>query len=604
VALVAIALVLAVALVYAPVREHQFVNFDDPDYVSANPHVQAGLTLDGVRWAFTSAHARLWHPVTSLSHLADWTLFGGWAGGHHLVSVALHVANAVLVLVLLERATGLLGPSAAVAALFALHPLRVESVAWAAERKDVLSLFFGLVAIAAYVAWTRRGGRARYAAFLAASALALMAKAMLVTLPVLLLLLDVWPLGRLEHGWQGLRDRIREKLPLFVMAVGVGVVTWLVQSAGGAVVDTHSLPLVPRVANAVVSYARYLWLAVWPTGLAVYYPYSAHAPLAVGGALVVLAALSAFAVQQAARRPYLLVGWLWYLVALAPVIGIAQAGEQAMADRFTYLPLLGPLVAVVWLANDLTPGRAGLRHAVTAGVVVLASAYAVASARQVAYWHDSASLFTRAVAVTQGNHLAHANLGQALEAQGRMDEAIGHYLEALRIRPGYAVASNNLGNEALGRGDLAAARRYYTDAIRDQPLMAEAQNGLGSVLAAEGQLEAAVEAFEAALRLRPEYAPAHTNAGAVLARLGRLDRAAAHYQAALVLVPDDVDTHLALGGIHAGQGRQEEAVRHFRAALALRPDPALAREIERLTDPRRDRPVAAGVPAPERQVPR
>jgi tetratricopeptide (TPR) repeat protein len=596
---VAVALVLAVAAVYAPVRHHGFVNFDDPEYLSANPRVQAGLTLDGVRWAFTSSHAKLWHPVTSLAHLADWTLFGGWAGGHHLVSVGLHAANAVVVLVLLARATGALGASAAVAGLFALHPLRVESVAWAAERKDVLSLFLGLVAIAAYAAWARRGGRTRYLAVVAAFALALMAKAMLVTLPVLLLLLDVWPLGRLAlgRGWlDRLRPRVREKVPLFVMAAAVGVVTWLVQSAGGAVVSAHSLPPAARIANGVASYARYLCLGLWPAGLAAFYPYRAPAPLELAGVAVLLTALSAFAVQQRERRPYVLVGWLWYLVALLPVIGIAQAGEQAMADRFTYLPLLGPLVAVVWLGSELTRAPAGLRRTTAAAVAAVTAAYAVASARQVTYWRDSVTLFTRALAVTERNYLAHSNLGQALEAQGRVGEAVRHYEEALRIRPGYAVAANNLGNEAGRRGDLVAARRYYTDAIRDQPMLPEAHNGLGAVLAAEGQFDAAVEAFETALRLRPEYAEAHANAGAVLARLGRADRAAAHYEAVLARFPDDAETHAALADLLASQGRRGEAVRHYRTALALRPDPAVADALESLVGGHRERAVAPPAP--------
>jgi tetratricopeptide (TPR) repeat protein len=566
-AIIAAALVTLTLGLYAPVVDHGFINFDDPEYVVDNPHVTGGLTRAGVVWAFTHPHSANWHPLTWLSHMLDCELFGLDASAHHLVSVAVHAAASVALFAALSAMTGATWPSALVAALFALHPLRVESVAWIAERKDVLSGLFWMLALGAYAAWVRRPGPGRYALLVAAFTAALLAKPMAVTLPAVLLLLDWWPLRRTAR--LAPRRLVGEKLPLFVLAAAVSVVTVVVQHEAGAVSSLAHTPLAGRVANALVSYATYLGKAFWPSRLAVFYPYTGDLPAwQVAGAAVLLAALSAVALREARRRPYVTVGWLWFLVTLAPVIGIVRAGDQAMADRFTYVPLVGIAIVVAWGGRELLGTRPALAATVAGAALV---ACALATSAQLAHWRSTEALFAHALAVTADNHLAHTNLGEVLMKSGRPAEATEHFTEALRLRPGSAKVHVNYGMVLAGRGERDAAARHYAEAVRLDPRSAMAHYNWGLVLAEQSQLDEAIGHYREALRLDPRYANAHTNLGWALAEQGRLDEAVAEYRAALGLRPDLATAHNNLAVALEDLGRTDEAAAHYREAARLTP---------------------------------
>ena len=526
-----------------------FVNLDDNEYVFENPSVRGGLTLAGVRWAFTSFHSSNWHPVTWLSHMLDVSLFGLDPWWHHATSVAIHALATALLFLALRRMTGALWRSALVAALFAVHPLHVESVAWVAERKDVLSgLFFALVLVA-YERRVRRGGAARLGAVAAAAAAGLMAKPMLVTVPFVLLLLDVWPFGRAPWGprsaaggrpgasWSRL---LVEKLPLFGLSAASCAVTFAAQGRAQAVADMTTLTLGVRVSNALVSVAEYLRQAAWPAALAVYYPHPLEVapPWRLAGGLLLLTGVSAAVLALARRRPCAAVGWLWFLGMLVPVIGIVQVGLQARADRYTYLPLVGVFIAAAWCL----PGRAGagrLRGALPgAGAAVLVGALTAASIVQAGFWRDEETLYRRALAVTSGNWLIGANLGSALIAKGRYAEAVDPLREALRLQPDYAKAHNSLGVALAGLGRLAESEASY----------------------------------RRALALIPGYAKAHYNLANALARQGRADEAIAEYERALAIAPDSSEAHFNLANLLAGEGRAAESIRHYREALRLDPE--------------------------------
>ena len=518
------ALLLAlVAVVYAQARAFAFVNLDDPQYVTANPAVLRGLHAEGLAWAFGTFHAANWHPLTWLSHMADVSLFGLDAGAHHLVSAALHALNAVLLFAFLRRATGATWRSAAVAALFAIHPLHVESVAWVSERKDVLSGLLFFLTLHAWLGWVRRGGAARYLAAAGLFALGLLAKPMLVTLPFVLLLLDFWPLGRLRAGGGGRRGPVLaalvvEKLPLLALALASSVATWLAQESGDAVVALEAIPLGGRVSNALVSYVLYVSRTVWPSGLAAFYP---HPALAEGGipawetlgAAALLCGLTAAAVRQRSRRPWLLFGWLWFAGMLVPVAGLVQVGAQGLADRYTYLPLVGLLVAAAWGAAEVVERLRLPRWAVAGAFGVVLVALGAAAHRQAETWQDSLSLHRRALAVTERNWNAWNGLGDALSDAGRPAEAIPAYREALRLDPRLASAWNGLG-AAQGRlGAPGEAIAPLQEALRLRPRYADAWQNLGTAWAALGQHARAAECFRSAVRLRPDDARGWTSLG-------------------------------------------------------------------------------------------
>jgi tetratricopeptide (TPR) repeat protein len=608
-------LVAAGAFVYAPVRHYEFVNFDDTQYVRDNPVVASGLSGRGLAWALTTGHAGNWHPLTWLSHLLDVELFGLDPGRHHLTSAVLHVVNTILLFGLLLRMTGALLRSAFVAALFELHPLHVESVAWIAERKDVLSGFFFLLTLWAYLAYVRRPRGDRYALVLVLFALGLMSKPMLVTLPFVLLLLDVWPLGRAAElsAWRRL---IVEKLPLAALAIASSVITVLVQQRAGAIKGLGVLPFDRRLATAVLAYVTYVAKAVWPSRLAAIYPYPAPPPAwQVLGAIAILAAMSALALRAARRHPYLPVGWFWYLGTLVPVLGLVQVGSQPWADRYTYTPAIGLFIVVAWGTVDLCARWPHRNLLAAAAAAVALAGCAVAARKQVEYWRTSVALWEHALGVTTGNHRAESNLAHALVRQGRLDEAVAHYVAALRIKPDFAEAHNNLGlvladqgkvddamshySEALGvlpddleahnnfgvalmgQGRDTEAIRHFSEAVRIDPTVAVSHNNLGVAYAHEGNLDAAAREFAEALRLQQGYAEAQTNLavahnalGAALTDQGRIDDAVEHYVQALRLRPDLADAHANLARALAGKGRSDDAVHAILEAVRLQPGDA------------------------------
>lgn len=563
-ALLALALVGAVLVTFGGVLGHDFVNYDDDLYVTRNPAVQRGVGLESLRWAFTTGVAANWHPLTWLSHQLDWTLWGPAPGGHHATSLALHAANTLLVFVVLDRLTGAPWRSALVAALFGLHPLHVESVAWVAERKGVLSTLFWLLATLAWAGWARRGGAGRYALVAGALALGLLAKPMVVTLPFTLLLLDWWPLGR----WACARAAwplVREKLPLFALVAASAVVTWTVQQAGGAV--TTTLPLATRLGNALVVWVAYLGKALWPVGLSPIYPHPGARPsLAVLAAALLLAAITALAVVQRRRRPHLLVGWLWYLGTLVPVIGLVQVGATAMADRYTYVPLLGIFVALAWSL----PARPEPRLVGAAAVVVLAL-LGVRARDQAAVWRDSTTLFTHALAVDERNPLAHVNLGVELGARGELDRATAHLERALALRPDMVTARIALGNTLVRRGRWEEAVAAYRAALAADPSSARAHNNLGWVLLQRGQLDEAIATLERARQLDPALATAENDLGLARARRGDAAAARRHFEAAIALDPRLADAHSNLAAMLLQDGRAADAVAHATRAVELQP---------------------------------
>ena len=591
-----------------PTIHNDFVSYDDRDYVTENPHVLGGLTWANAGWAFRTGHAGNWHPLTWLSHIVDGQLYGLKPGGHHLTSLLLHAVNAVLLLLLLQRLTGAFWCSAWVAALFALHPMHVESVAWVAERKDVLSGFFFMLTLLAYARYaeqskvqslgaeiqgpdagvqspeadlsriTDHGSRSMlhatryYALSLLFFALGLMSKPMLVTLPAVLLLLDFWPRRRLQSStvWR----LVGEKIPFLALSVASGVVTFLVQQGAGAVSSLEALPLEFRIANALISYVRYAAKMIWPVQLAVIYPLPADwAAGWVVGAVLVLAGLSVLALYRVRRAPYLAFGWCWYLVMLVPVIGLVQVGQQAMADRYSYLPLVGLFVAIVWSAAEIPARWPGTRGwlAVCAAAMVLVCA--VLTWNQTGHWRNSATLFEHAIAVTRDNAIAQNNLGVTLLDAGNLASAEGHFAEAVRLKANYPDGLGNLGVCWAGQGRLAEATELFQRSLKARPT-SSAHYNLANLLSQQGDFEQAEAHYEAALKLKPGLVEAWYNLGALQAKRGKLQAAAQDYAAALRIKPDYVVAHLSLGALLAGQKQLDEAIVHFQAAVQAAPDKA------------------------------
>ncbi|MCS6851435.1 MAG: tetratricopeptide repeat protein [Gemmataceae bacterium] len=591
--LVGLGLALATVATFAPCLGADFLEYDDPDYVTANPHVCSGLSLDNVRWALTATDAGNWHPLTWLSLQVDAQIFGLRPWGFHLTNVLLHAANTVLLVVVLRRLTGCLGRSAMVAALFAWHPLRVESVAWVAERKDVLSGFFALLTILAYGWYVERPHARRLALVGGMFALGLMAKPMLVTLPGLLLLLDVWPLERLSRA--PLRGLVVEKIPLFLLVVGACALTLHAQRQGGAVKPLDSWPIGQRLANAAVAYVAYLGKAVWPVHLAVLYPHPRDR-LGMGevwGATLLLLALTAAALTLV-RRPYLLVGWLWYLGTLVPVIGLVQVGEQAYADRYTYLPLIGVFLAGVWAVADGVTGVTP--RAVLAGAIL--TACGLLTFRQATYWRDTVTLWEHTVAVTECNPVAHRNLGLAYLRRGRWDDAEGQLQAALALDPEMAGPQYFLGEVHLKRGEWAQAEERFRRAAACRPEAALPHNGLGLVALKQGRFAEAERAFAEAVRRRPQWAEAHSNRGLALWWQGETAAAVVACGHAVMLDPETAAYHRNLAMAQLTAGRAAEAAASFDRAGQLQPGWVTAAwqtawRLATAPDPRRRDPLEA-----------
>jgi protein O-mannosyl-transferase len=580
--LVCALLVLITLAQYWPTRHFAFNNYDDAQYLTTNPHVQSGLNKDTVSWAFTTGYAANWHPLTWLSHALDYQLYGSNAGGHHLTGVLFHIADSVLLFLLLRQLTGAFWRCAVVAALFAWHPLHVESVAFVAERKDVLSMFFGLLTLMAYARHAKQFPvpqshlRGNYGLALLFFMLGLMSKPMLVSLPLLLLLLDYWPLRRESAEFPAFNLRlwralIREKIPFFALSAASCAITFLVQRQGNAVQSLALLSVRERVSNAMVSYARYVVKLIWPANLSLVYPYERVLPAyEIIAAVMLLVLVTWLAWRLRKTHPWWIVGWAWFVITLLPVIGIIQVGAQAMADRYSYLPSIGLFIAIVWEAA-LNRG-AWAREVIRLFAIVLLCGCLVASSRQIGYWRDSETLFAHAVAVTKDNALAECNLSAALFEQGRKDEAMIHAKEALRIDPNYIEAMNNLEILLLEEGKLAEAQNQIHAVLLRQPDNAQAHFQLGMVFIKQGRTNEAIECFRTAEHIDPSLDKPHANLGIILFSEGKADEAAEEFLTALACAPNNAHAQIGLGRILESRGKLPEAAAHYAAAVRAKPD--------------------------------
>jgi Tfp pilus assembly protein PilF len=634
------ALLVLTALVFGAVLHFDFVNFDDDEYVTGNPQVLHGLTLGGIKWAFTTMHASNWHPVTWLSHMLDVSLFGRGAAAPHAVNLALHLANTALLGIFLTKTTERFWPAFWVTALFALHPLRVESVAWVSERKDVLSTLFWLLTLLFYAAYAKRPvstaaaqkaensrsteehGAATaspayqlryYLLSLAWFALGLMSKPMLVTTPFLLLLIDFWPLGRIskrpaanlaEATWKRL---LLEKIPFLALSAAAAAITFMAQHRGGAVVPMSRLPFDARFENSAISYARYLGKFFWPANLAVPYPLTIHPSAAMLAlAAIVLAGMSLLSLLLMRRFPFLFTGWFWYIGTLVPVVGLVQVGVQGMADRYTYFPMIGFCIVLVWAAFEIEriipPLKLVFAIAGAASLALLAWRARI----QVSYWQNSGTFFQHAIEVTEGNFVAHDNVGFYLFQKGNIQGAMAEYRKALAINPDNATTYNNMGTAYVALGDLRGAVACYSKALSIKPDYAEAHNNLGVAYDRLNNPADAEKQFRAALRIDPHRGQAHNNLANLLALRGNIDEAIQHYRAALQenpeqtqalnnlayilgekgdikgatdlfsralkLAPNDAMVHSNYGDLLSRAGRNARAAEHYNVALALNPN--------------------------------
>jgi tetratricopeptide (TPR) repeat protein len=550
-------LVALTAFAYAPVAHYGFLNYDDPQYVTHNPNVTAGLTWQGLKWAFNIGYQSNWHPLTWLSHMLDVQLFGANAGAHHLTNVVLHIANILLLFWFLLKVTRSSAHSALIAAFFAIHPVHVESVAWVSERKDVLSTFFGMLTLCAYAIYASRPRRSTYFAVLGLFALSLMAKPMLVTLPFVLLLLDFWPLRRFTlREASNIRQLVREKIPLLALSSMSSFATYLAQQKGGSVVGVDAIPVAARVANAFVAYFDYLQRIFWPARLAVLYPAVLTARdwwwLAALGVL----GISILSIRAAERRPYFPVGWFWYLGTLVPVIGFIQVGRQATADRYTYVPLIGISIIAVFGISEAHSSLSWRKY-----IFVIAGGAAIGAClwrtrTQLEYWASSRELWAHALEITSENELAQFNLAAALQDEGKVDEAIVHFSEAARIEPHNANAQYSFASILIkNHRSLDEAATHLAQAMRDQPDFAEAHDALGIDYLIQGKLDRAAGEFAEAIRLKPDYASAHNNLGTVLGNQGQIDHAISEYAEAVRLDPSLEDARINLGILLAKRGR-------------------------------------------------
>ena len=616
-----LALAIITLAVFFQVRNFEFTNYDDDKYVSQNNHISSGLKWDNIVWVFTKAHGANWHPLTGLSHILDCQLFGLNPGRHHIINLLFHLANTLLLFTVLRQMTGAIWQSAFVAGLFALHPLHVESVAWISERKDVLSTLFWILTTAAYFYYTKNPSARRYILILILFASGLMAKPMLVTLPFVLLLLDYWPLNRFQSGQaaavkcKGCSYLILEKVPLFVFSAVSSIITFLVQKSSGTVGGISDLPFAIRVANAVVSYWKYIVMMFWPTKLAAFYPHPGRdLPVwQVITAAIILLLITIEVLYLGKKYKYLPVGWFWYIGTLIPVIGLVQVGLQALADRYTYVPLIGLFIIIAWGTNDLLRGWKYRRVGLIAASLVIISALSICTWFQTSYWRNSQSLFEHAVKVTKGNYIAYNNLGVLLILQGKFDEAIELLENAVRAYPIYGLALKNLGiaYDKVGRSEEALeyykrtievlekqpvidpdlpelykivggmlnerfkpqeAAVYLHKAIALNPLDPQAHCHLGAVLGQTRKLDDAVAQFNEALRIDPNRIEAHCNLGYVLLNQDKFDQALEHLTKAVQLDPNAEKPHYYLAIALNEKGKTTEAITHYEKAIQLKPD--------------------------------
>jgi len=584
-------LILLVLTAFGGVSKNEFVGYDDQLYVTQNDHVQAGLTKEGLIRAFTTPAAANWHPLTMVSHMLDCQIYGVHPMGHHLTNLFFHIANTLLLFLLLLEATGRRWESAVVAALFGIHPLHVESVAWISERKDVLSGFFGILTLLSYVRYARKPHPLRYAATLFLFVLGLLSKPMLVTLPIVFLLLDFWPLNRVQapdrysawmrlHNLKMYRFIVAEKAPFFFLSLLSGIVTMIVQAEAGAMATWGGIPLGARLLNALVSYQRYMEKIIWPENLAVFYPYTFFPPLSphVIGAVVFLLFMTVAAFLLGRRHhPYVPFGWFWYLITLLPVIGIVQVGTQSMADRYTYLPSIGVFIAIVWGISSLfreIPRRRITLTALPAAVLIL---FSIVTWRQVEYWRNTRTLFQHATEVTEKNWLAHRILGDSLLAGGDLAAAEREIRKALAVWPGYSAVHVSLARLCEKKGgppDKVLA--HFNDALLRDRKNAYAYIGKGDTLRKMGEKKRAIAAYSAAKMQIEDTSWAHNIMGTAYAEVGLFQQALGHFHLALTLSPKRADTNNNIGRVLNLMERPEDAIQFLAVAIALKPDFVIA----------------------------
>ena len=607
-------------LVYGQVLDYRFLNFDDNKYVTENAHITNGFTREDVVWAFTESYASNWHPLTWLSHMLDFEIYGLDPFGHHLTNLIIHIANTLLLFWVLMKMTGTVWRSVFVAVMFAVHPLNVESVAWIAERKNVLSVFFFFLTLWAYIDYVEK--KRSFLFVVLFLAFGLMAKPMLVTVPFLLILLDFWPLRRWNFGGfagesemsaiktESLGRLILEKLPLFILVAGSCVITFIAQKGGDAVRTTELRSFYSSVANGLISYVEYIEKFAWPRGLSVFYP---HAGDSISGwkALtcgLILVVVTTWVVRSIQRAPYFAVGWFWYLGTLVPVIGIVQVGEQAMADRYTYLPMIGIFICIAWGFPELIKNAKQKLIPILAGTFI--PILMLLTWAQVKHWENSVTLFEHAIDVNENetpsfviayNNLGHAllseqrfedavtvfqraveinpnyskaqnNLGNALSELKRYDKAIGYYQQAIKIEPDYAEAFNNFANALRNRGQLKESVEYYREAIRLDGEYDEAHFNLGITWSQQGQLEKAIAQYQKALEINSKFTKAHNNLAGLLAQKGDISGAILHYRQAIAIDPGFAKAHNNLGSALAGQGKFKESILSFEKALSIDPN--------------------------------
>jgi len=577
-AVAALLLIASTLLVYQPIKDYQFINYDDNLYVTSNSWVQQGLTWANLAWALTALEAAFWHPLTWWSHMLDYELFGLNPSGHHLTNLLLHLANVLLLFGVLQRMTGALWRSFFVAALFALHPLNVESVAWVAERKNVLSTLFWLLTMAAYVGYVRKPNWERYLGMMGIFVLGLMAKPMLVTLPCVLLLLDYWPLGRLGKDWREFQKRLPrlvvEKLPLFIPVAAVSVVAIEAQSQAGALSSWEWLPVGSRVANAIAAYGLYLKKMVWPMDLAVFYPHPGSSlgawPLIL--AALVLVGISLVVVWQGQRYRYLVVGWLWYLGSMVPVSGFIQIGAHSMADRFAYVPFIGLFIIAVWGATDMMRSMRLKKEWFAVAALCVVMPLAVLCRVQLSYWRNTTALFEHALVVNPNNHVAHNLLGLESMEKREFSQAQQRFMEAIKIGPKYAPAYNNLGLVLLEQERFDEAAERFSQAFEVDPNSVDALNNLGILWLKKGNFREATVQFSQAMKVDPDYAPAYGNMGLALAAQERYEEAIASYHRALEIAPNSYDNLNNLGLALMATDRLNLAVAHLSRAQEINPN--------------------------------
>jgi protein O-mannosyl-transferase len=569
------------AAAYWQLQKFDFINYDDNEYVFDNPHVKEGIKLNSIAWAFTNSHSSNWHPLTWLSHMLDWQMFGLWAGGHHLTSLFLHIVNSMLLFFVFRKMTGNIWQSGFVAALFALHPLHVQSVAWVSERKDILSAFFWILTLWAYACYVRRPGWPAYLVGLVFYISGLMSKPMVVTLPFVLLLLDYWPLNRLPIDESGKNLHIKltklllEKIPLFILSAVSAGITIIVQRQSGALKSFDVIPLTDRLANALISYVNYIIKFIYPVKLSIYYPYPNQIP---GWKLVasaaILTAISWAAIKFMRQKPWFIVGWFWFIGTLVPVIGLVQVGMQSIADRYMYLPMIGLLIPVAWGIPELLAKWLYKKAILTVSAACIIIIFFWITKTQLDYWADTYTLFKRAIAITEDNFFAYKVWGDELALKGDYEAAQKIFLTALKIKPDDFDAIESLGRLAYRNKNYDQAISYYSKALMLNPSNPEIYNKLGVVFFSQHAFEQAREKFEIAVRLNPKFDEAYYNLGLVASKQGRVNDALINYKKAINFNPDYSDAHKSIGDVLFSQGDMGQALKHYSEALRLHPNDA------------------------------